>query len=115
MGSRQSHPVGSALALPEITDSRDLFVKDTTLEDEHGQATSVDTRMPDREETTVALTASCSPSHSLMLPSENASDTLPTASDSNEPINTIMNNVADTPPPWSSQAERYTKFSASPS
>ncbi|ORX95380.1 hypothetical protein BCR34DRAFT_669461 [Clohesyomyces aquaticus] len=110
------------LTTPETTDSRDLFATYTTLEDHpspYEQAASVDEEMLDRsEDITGALTASCSMSHSLTLPtSGNTCDTLPTTTDSNKPATDIMSDVAETSPlPWSSQAERHTECStASPS
>lgn len=104
MGGWQSYPAGSALRSLETAGSRDLFAVYTTLEDQpssHEQAESVDARMPDRE---------------TLPTSWNASAALATAADSNEPTNTIMTDVAETPLPGSSQAKPHTEFSsASPS
>jgi hypothetical protein len=108
IGGWQLHPTGSTLISPETVDSYNLFAKYTTLEDEpssYKQAVSVDTEMPDHgEDTTMAPTVSYSTSHSPTLPtSKNASDTLTTAADLNEPINNIINDIAETNYlPWSS-------------
>ncbi|KAF2180775.1 hypothetical protein K469DRAFT_753136 [Zopfia rhizophila CBS 207.26] len=102
MGGWQSRPAGSAprLTTPETADSRDLFVKYTTLEDRpssHKQVTSVNTEIPDRgEDTNMAPTAACSIPHSLTLPtSKNTNDALTTAA---EPANSTMSNVAEASP-----------------
>ncbi|KAF1976462.1 hypothetical protein BU23DRAFT_551420 [Bimuria novae-zelandiae CBS 107.79] len=123
IGEWQSHPAGSAprLTTPETAHSGGLLANYTTLEDHpspYEQAANVDTEMSDRgEDTAVVPTPSCSMSYIPTLPtSKNASDTLTTAADSNEPTNTIMDDVAETPLLGSSQAEPYTEFSsASPS
>jgi hypothetical protein len=104
IGGRQSHPTRSAPASPETAYSCDLFAQYTTLDDlpsSHEQTAIVDTGMLDCKDTTIVPTASCSTPHSPTLPrSENASDILTTAADSNEPTNAIMNDVAEiTPPP----------------
>ncbi|KAF1963995.1 hypothetical protein BU23DRAFT_576041 [Bimuria novae-zelandiae CBS 107.79] len=115
LGGWQLYP--AAQPSPETSDSRDLFAMYATLGDQpasHEQAARVDTGMPDREDTTMVPTASGSTPDSPT--SENASNTLAIAADSNESTNTIMNDVAETPLPGSSQAEAHTKFSsASPS
>ncbi|KAH7088043.1 hypothetical protein FB567DRAFT_330237 [Paraphoma chrysanthemicola] len=116
MGGWQSYPAGFALRSPQIADSLDLFAMITSLEDQplsHEQVASIDVGMPDREDTTMVPTANGSTSHSPTLPtSENASDTLASAADSNEPTNTIMMDLAETPLPGSFQSEPHTEFSS---
>src|SRR4051812_44748849 len=99
MSGWQPRPAGSAprLTTAETTDSLDLFVKYTTLEDRpspHEQAASVDTEMLDCGEDTI------------MAPTATA-----------EPANNTMSVAAETTPlPRSSQAERSINCSlASPS